>query len=532
MLRLGWPGAMLSGATLALLLFLPAPLGVLAPLPLAALHRRLARSPNGRAAFRQAFTFALAFFVLHLAWLPLSMAGVLGPLGGLLTVLVLPAAALTWAVPLALTRWVFGARTLLALPFMWVILEVLRAGGPLAFPWGAPGYALVDTPLAQLASLGGVSLLTLLVTVTASVLAALGSRRHPGLVLALLSVWSMALLWSWRGAPQPTRTAVLVQGAIDPRVKAQGRTLEELNIYLDLTRRALSRGPADLVVWPETASPLPASDPRVLGPLRNLGVPVLLGAPGDVPGQARNSAYSVDGRVTGRQDKRVLVPFGESLPFAGTLGFLYTPVLSGLGMPGYISATPGRVLNVLPLRDLRVGVSICYESVFPALSRQAVRAGANLLVVISNDAWFGRGPGAEQHFRMGRLRAIETGRYLLRAGNDGVSAVVDPWGRVVFRAPRGERAAYRAPFGVVSTRTPFVRYGDWVLAGSAVLLLALLSGRFSGGKKPEARGPLLTVGEHALGRADDAEDRYGRLEAWSGHLEKPRRVWRGLRGDG
>ncbi|WP_345461909.1 apolipoprotein N-acyltransferase [Deinococcus carri] len=512
LLRPGWLGDVLSGAALALLLFLPAAAGILAPLPLAALHRRLARSPNSRMAFRHAFTFALAFFALHLAWLPLSMAGILGPLGGALTVLVLPAAALTWAAPLALTRWVFGARTLLALPFMWVILEALRAKGPLAFPWGAPGYALTDTPLAPLASLGGVSLLTLLVTVTASALAALGSRRHPGVVLALLAVWSVALLWGWRGAPAvppPTRTAVLVQGAIDPRVKAQGRTLEELNVYLGLTRRALGRGPADLVVWPETASPLPASDPRVLGPLRNLGVPVLLGAPGDVPGQARNSAYGVDGRVTGRQDKRVLVPFGESLPFAKALGFLYTPLLSRLGMPGYISATPGRALNVLPLRDLRAGVSICYESVFPALSRQTVRAGANLLVVMSNDAWFGRGPGAEQHFRLGRLRAIETGRYLLRAGNDGVSAVVDPWGRVVFRAPRGERAAYRAPFGVASTLTPFVRYGDWTLAGSVVFLLALLHGRFRGMKKLEVPGPWLIGGEdHALGRADHAEDRY------------------------
>lgn len=488
LLRAGWLGDVLSGAALALLLFLPA-VSLLAPLPLAALHRRLARSPDGRAAFQRASAFALAFFALHLAWLPLSMAEVLGPLGGGLTVLVLPAAALTWAAPLALTRWIFGPRTLLALPFVWVSLEALRARGPLAFPWGAPGYALTETPFAQLASLGGVSLLTLLVTVTASALAALGRRRRPETVVALLGVWSAALFWGWRGVPAvppPTRTAVLVQGAIDPRAKAQGRTLEELDVYLGLTRRALSRGPADLVVWPETASPLPASDPRVLGPLLSLGVPAVLGAPGDVPGQARNSAYSVDRRVTGRQDKRVLVPFGESLPFAGSLKFLYTPVLSRLGMPGYVGVTPGRALNVLPLRDLRAGVSICYESVFPALNRRAVRAGANLLVVISNDAWFGRGPGAEQHFRQGRLRAVETGRYLLRAGNDGVSAVVDPRGRVTFRAPRGERAAYRVRFGVASVRTPFVRYGDWVLTGSGVILLALLGRRWRPGQASAA----------------------------------------------
>nr|WP_254633237.1 MULTISPECIES: apolipoprotein N-acyltransferase [unclassified Deinococcus] len=467
-----WLGDALGGVMLGLM-FLPSPLAVLAPLPLAMLHHRLAHSTAGWGAFRHAFAFALAFFGVHLAWLPISMAAVLGPLGGLLTVLVLPAAALTWAVPLTLTRVAFGPRTLLALPLAWVLLEALRTQGPLAFPWGAPGYALIQTPLAQLASIGGAALLTLLVTGTASVLAGLGGSRPPVLLMGL-AVWGAGLVWGREVTPPITpapRTAVLVQGAIDPRLKAQGRTLNEFQIYLDLTRRALRSGEADLAVWPETASPLPASDPGVLPALRGLGVPLLLGAPGDVPGQARNSAYGVDGEVTGRQDKRVLVPFGERLPFSGVLGGLYTPVLRSLGMAGYTSLTPGRLLNVLPVRDLRAGVSICYESVFGQLSRQAVRAGANLLVVLSNDAWFGQGAGAEQHFQMGRLRAIETRRFLLRAGNDGVSAVIDPWGQVRFRAPRGARGAYRVTFDLSTIRTPFVLYGNWVVWASALALL-------------------------------------------------------------
>ncbi|WP_229781377.1 MULTISPECIES: apolipoprotein N-acyltransferase [Deinococcus] len=478
----GWLGDMFGGAALGLL-GLPSPLAVLAPLPLAFLHHRLARSPHAQAAFGRAFVFALSFFALHLAWLPASMTEMLGPLGGLLTLLVLPATALTWAVPLALTRRLFGTSTLLALPFAWVLLETLRTRGPLAFPWGNPGYALTGTPLNQLASVGGVALLTLLVTLTASVLAGLGSRRRPALV-ALLILWSVAWLWG-RGvtaAPASTsRTAVLVQGAVDPRLKAQRRTWEELGLYLDLTRGALRSGAADLVVWPETASPLPASEPEVLPALLGLDVPMLVGAPGDVPGQARNSAYGVNGKVMGRQDKRVLVPFGESLPFAGVLDFLYTSVLSSLGMTGFTSLTPGSQLNVLQLKDVQVGVSICYESVFPRLSLQAARTGANLLVVMSNDAWFGQGAGAEQHFQMGRLRAIETRRFLLRAGNDGVSAAVDPWGRVQFRAPRGERGAYRASFDVSSAPTFYVQYGDWVswVSGVVLALLTVLGVRRS-----------------------------------------------------
>ena len=112
-----------------------------------------------------------------------------------------------------------------------------------------------------------------------------------------------------------------------------------------------------------------------------------------------------------------------------------------------------------------------------------------MLVVISNDAWFGRGAGAEQHFQLSRLRAIETRRFLLRAGNDGVSAVIDPWGRVEFRAPRGERGAYRAAFDVRQGQTPYVRYGDWVVWGSALSLGLRLGRARMGPRRPAPGGP-------------------------------------------
>ncbi|QLG13426.1 hypothetical protein HLB42_21065 (plasmid) [Deinococcus sp. D7000] len=182
-------------------------------------------------------------------------------------------------------------------------------------------------------------------------------------------------------------------------MKAQGRSAAEWNLYLKLTRAALAAGPAQLVVWPETASPRAPSEPAALSALQRLNVPMVVGAPGDVPGQVRNSAYGVYGQVTGRQDKRVLVPFGATLPFEHALGGVYRAVLGGLGMSGYTSTTPGTALTVLPLGALRAGVSICYESVFPALARQAVRAGATVLMVISNDAWFGRGPVRSNIFR-------------------------------------------------------------------------------------------------------------------------------------
>lgn len=145
------------------------------------------------------------------------MADVLGPVGGALTVLVLPAAALTWAAPLALTRWAFGPRTLLVLPFAWVLTEALRATGPFAFPWGAPGYALASGPLAQLASLGGLSLLPLLVTLTASVLAGLETAQRPALGAGLAVVWLGSLAWGLGVTPPeqaPTRTPSSSRGPL------------------------------------------------------------------------------------------------------------------------------------------------------------------------------------------------------------------------------------------------------------------------------------------------------------------------------
>jgi apolipoprotein N-acyltransferase len=477
-----WLGDALGGLGFAVLMGTGA-WAPLAAFPLAWLHARLASSSELRSAGARSFVFTLFFFAWHLAWLPPSLAQTLGAAGGLLAALVIPAAALTWTLGLSLVWRLAGSRTLLALPWGWVVIEYYRTQGPLAFPWGAPGYALTDSPMAQWASLGGISLLTLFVTATASGWAAAALTRSRRTRLRLLSglglLWMLS--WAWgqgqlAETPSP-RTALLVQGNIDPRTKARGRSRAELQTYLDLTTAALRQVPADLVIWPETASPVPLSDPELARATATWGRPFVIGAPGDVPGEARNSAYGGTAIRTERQDKRVLVPFGEALPFERALGFLYTPVLTRLGLPGYTSLTAGRRTTVMPLGTVRVGVSICYESVFPALSAAAVRAGANVLVVISNDAWFGQGAGAEQHFQMGRVRAIETRRAVLRAGNDGVSAAVDPWGRILFRAPRGVRGAFAAPYVSREEQTLFVAWSEWVTGVSGVMFVLLVWAR-------------------------------------------------------
>ncbi len=161
-----------------------------------------------------------------------------------------------------------------------------------------------------------------------------------------------------------------------------------------------------------------------------------------------------------RYDKAYLVPFGEYFPFTRVLGPIYRLVFGWFGFEFSQSRSPGEAIFPLILPTSAAAVYICYESVFPQVPRGMVARGAEFLVNISNDAWFGSGGGAEQHFAMGTVRAVETRRYLLRVGNDGITALVDPLGEVRARLSRGARGALPVDYGVTSTLTPYVRLGD------------------------------------------------------------------------
>jgi len=200
-------------------------------------------------------------------------------------------------------------------------------------------------------------------------------------------------------------------------------------------------------------------------------VPLITGAPGRQSGDPYNSAFALSEAGIFRYDKVRTVPFGESFPARRALDWLYRPVFAALGVPGLQNTTSGRRSAVLLAGALKYAVSICYESVFPGLARRAVRDGGQVLVTLSNDAWFGRSAGVEQHFLMGRVRAIETRRSWLRAGNDGITAVTDPFGRVQARLERGARATLLAGFTPLSGLTPYVRFGDWVVLLASALVL-------------------------------------------------------------
>ncbi|MHA0036609.1 apolipoprotein N-acyltransferase [Deinococcus sp. PESE-13] len=492
-----WGAVLRSGAAgLALaLLSVPFLWSWLAPLPLALLFHELSQAGSRRRAFLLAFVAGLTFFGGHLGWLFVSFTRLFGPVGGLLTLLVVPLLALSWGLIAFLAFDRSSRQTLLVLPLVWVVGEYARTLGPLAFPWGALGYTWLPTPLVQAADLGGWSLLSLVTTGTAAALAAF-VRGHRWPLVTLTGVIVVGTVYGTTRSPlpQPDQTALIVQGAVPPLEKAVKREGAELDVYLDLTRRAWAAGRVDLVAWPESASPFPPTDPETLVALTELRVPLVTGAPTQEGRRYWNSAYAVEGQVTGRYDKVHPVPFGEFLPWRQALTRVYDPVLGLFGLRHMQGVTPGTSYRPLSLRQLQVGAYISYESVFAQAARTLTARGARVLAHLSNDAWFEGTAGKEQHFQMGRLRAIETRRYVLRASNDGISGVIDPLGQVTVRFPEGTRGAFRASFGEYTDLTPYVHWGDWpvvlagLLWGAAVVLGQASKGRRSTSeRRPQSR---------------------------------------------
>ena len=508
--------ALLCGALLSLA-FPPVGLWplVLALVPLILLS---VNSLSARAAFWPGFFFGVGFFALYLLWLPESFAPYSGGFFWFLYPPLIAVLGVFWGL-VAFTARLLGGRgvgALWLLPAVWVIMEWARTQGPFAFPWGVLGYAWVGTPLAQAADLAGVYGLSLLTLSVLSLLVSPLAYRPQRAVTRSKSfravpvsrpkkrlAWTFGLLLaaSWLGygifrtqtitlaAP---KTAVLVQGSTDPYARADSLEAvnSEISLYENLTlkaRRELA-DPPELVVWPEGVvldGSLGRGSGREQEVQKSVGSTALItgaAAYDDAVDEYFNSVYSLaDARVLSRYDKRYLVPFGEYFPATSVLRPVYSAIFGWFGLEFYQGRTPGAETAPLKLPGTEVAAYICYESVFPQIARTMTAKGAQVLVNISNDAWFGFGQGARQHFSMGNLRAIETRRYLLRDGNDGITALVNPLGQVEAELPRGERGALTVRYGERRGLTPYVRFGDLLVLGLAlcVPLVVLLRRRVS-----------------------------------------------------
>ena len=381
-----------------------------------------------------------------------------------------------------------GALPLVALPALWVTLEWLRTYAVSGFPWNLAGYAWTDVPgvLPLAAWVGVFGISYLLVLANTGVAAAVARRRWtaaavpvllPLLLLPVAGRWSRS--WSadaadaspFAAAGETGRPFRLLQPNI-PNLVAFDRVAVERNYRKVLALSSAACDPGSLLVWPESAAwPFSyARDPllaRDVAALARRGCTVLFNSVHEEGESYYNSAYLVaEGRPVARYDKRHLVPFGEYVPLQGVFGFMDSLARNA----GDFRAAERLVL--LPWEDERLGVAICFEVIFPAEVAELARAGATILVTVTNDAWYGDTFAPWQHFRMARFRAAETRRPLLRAAITGVSGVIAPDGSVRAQLGVFEEGVIR---GTVAGRrgvTPFARR-PWLVPAACALLAAL-----------------------------------------------------------
>lgn len=396
-----------------------------------------------------------------------------------------------------------------SLAAVWTVLDHLRAW---EFPWGTLGYVQHENPaLLPLAAWGGVYALSFVTVLGGAALAALvpgtdtGGRRAAAIALAaVVAAHGLGLVLGASEPEQgPTVRVAVLQGNIDQGVKwSRGWAEKTLALYEDLTRRAAADG-ARVVAWPETAVPgviegSTALRRRLERLAAETGADLVVGGVGVAyQGEPRPSAYFDSGYVvsptrgfTDRYDKVKLVPFGEYVPFRPLLGLFIGAVASGATS---LDVSPGERPRAVVLEDAGVpaGVVVCYELLFPDLVRRFAADGGELLLAITNDAWYGRTGAPYQFLAMTALRSAETGLWTARAANTGVSGFIDGRGRVRERTPIFERAwrvadVPRHPSPREATF--YVRHGD-VFAGLcwvAVLGLAV-AGRLRRKAAPDVR---------------------------------------------
>jgi apolipoprotein N-acyltransferase len=439
-----------------------------------------------RRPFRTGFIAGAGFFGLVLYWLNIVMTiyGRMHPVFSLVAYLILVCylalffGTATWAACRLKDK--LGLSIVLSLPVLWVALEFLRSFLLSGFPWAILGYSQQSQlPLIQSADLVGVYGLSFLLILTNATLArscqALWRRNLKSVPWQALTVtivlfaanlgYGFFRLSQTVDDRQKIQHTVLVQGNIEQSVKWDSAYQKAtVDIYRNLSLNASLQESVDLIIWPESATPFyfqdggPLSDEVTAIP-RKTGSNLLFGSPAYEIVNRRyrylNSAFllSNQGEILGRSDKVHLVPFGEYVPLGRFLPFI-DKLVTGIG-----DFSPGTV-SPLPMNGIEIGVLVCFEGIFPELARDYVHRGSDLLVNITNDAWFGRSSAPCQHLAMTRFRAVENRIWLARAANTGISAFIAPSGRITAQTPIFQAQFLRDHVGLGARPTIYTSLGD------------------------------------------------------------------------
>lgn len=371
---------------------------------------------------------------------------------------------------------------------LWVLLEWVQTWLISGFPWMLLGYSQhLNLSILQIASLTGVyGLSFLIVLVNAGLARVIVSRSGlltrigpPALLLVGVLIWGRERIGGLDAESGAALKVGIVQGNIPQGEKwKKDRIARSTRRYVELTR-AFPSDQLDLIVFPETALPFRFRDQyyrahhrQILELARRLRTPMLVGSlEGSGGGESEelyNRAFLLDegGDIHDFQDKVHLVPFGEYLPLA----FLFQYLEGLTAESGVFAPGKGHKVLTLPSTKHSFGVFLCYESIFPSIARNLAGSGASFLINTTNDAWFGLTAAPYQHLAMAVLRAVETGRPVLRAANTGISGIIDPAGRIRRETGLFETAAFTVEIRPRTESTIYVLWGDSFLALCALFL--------------------------------------------------------------
>ena len=436
-----------------------------------------------KSAFRWGWLSGTIYFFVMFFWMTNSLGDYIGQwklLAGLLLAIIegLAFAAVALATKAA-SRGTFGALAIFATSGAWLIAESIRTRGSLGVPFGQLGLAAAHMPwLLPLAAFGGVFGLTAVIAlcnacVTALAAGTVRAKRTAVVTLAVLAALVVAgdIARARVIVPPPTLHVAIAQGNISQRDKWSPAIFEHtMAVYSGLTQTAAQRGAA-VVIWPETAiTSYPLQDPSLLAYLERLAASNkvwLLAGTVDRPQKTTlfNAVIAItpSGTLAGEYQKHILVPFAEYLPADRYLRDL--PLFSEASM--FVQG-PGPAL--LRGGGMAFGVLVCYESAFAPYAREIANAGAQALAIVTDDAWFGHTSGPYQHAEMAIVDAVETGRWVVRGADTGISEIIDPKGVVVARLDLDQQGVIDARIGA-PVQTPYLRFGvAWLLVLSVIVL--------------------------------------------------------------
>ncbi len=374
-------------------------------------------------------------------------------------------------------------------PSYWVVLEFIRSKILTGFPWCLLGYTqFKNIHIIQIADITGIYGISWFIVMINVVIYHLAKKKMRIMDIAMAGIALLCIYgYGIYRLEQPFKgkqiKAAIIQGNIDQSIKwdpyYQNKTIKT---YMDLTRSCYKYKPR-LIVWPETAVPFYFQDGGRLADIiwnvpKESGASLLFGSPAYMKTgkgfRYYNRAYLIScGHPLYFYDKVHLVPFGEYIPLRKILFFLNRLA------PAEGDFSPAHKIEPLKCDHISVGVMICFEAIFPEIARNHVRNGANLLVNISNDAWFGKTSAPYQHLAMSIFRAIENRRSLIRATNTGISAFIDPYGRIIKRGGLYNRQALISEVKLINQYMSFYTiYGDvLVYAAFLIIILIIVGGR-------------------------------------------------------